>query len=119
VDQEVTAYIKAIPSEHRPLFDRIHRLIVDASPDATVELSYKMPTYRAGNRRLHLGVWKHGVSIYGWKSQGDGGFTSRHPEFKTSTGTIQLRSEDASLFSDDDIRNLARAALAPNPPEQG
>ena len=111
VDQQVAAYVEAIPPEHRDLFDRIRRLILDACPDAAVALSYKMPTYQAGNRRLHLGVWKHGVSLYGWKRHGDGGFTSRHPELQTSTGTIQLRSEDAERFSDDEIRDLARAVL--------
>jgi uncharacterized protein YdhG (YjbR/CyaY superfamily) len=107
----VAAYIEAISPEHRDLFDRIHRLILDASPDAKVELSYKMPTYKVGTRRLHLGVWQHGVSIYGWKRHGDGGFTRRHPEFQTSTGTIRLRSQDGDRFSDDEIRDLARAAL--------
>ncbi len=111
MDQEVTNYLEAIPPEQRVLFDRIHRLILEACPEATVVLSYKIPTYKAGNHRLHLGVWKHGVSIYGWKRQGDGGFTARHPEFQTSTGTIQLRPEDAALIDDDEIRNLARAAL--------
>ena len=111
MEQGVAAYIAAIPPEHRDLFDRIERLILEANPDATVELSYKMPTYRVGNRRLHLGVWKHGVSIYGWKRQGDGGSTSRHPEFQTSTGTIQLRSDYGDRFSDDEIRHLARAVL--------
>lgn len=112
MEEGVAAYIEAIPPENRELFDRVHRLILEASPDATVELSYNMPTYTVGQRRLHLGAWKHGVSIYGWKRHGDGGFTSRHPEFQTSTGTIQLRSENADQISDDEIRGLARAALS-------
>ena len=29
-------------------------------------LSYHIPTYEVGRRRLYVGVWKHGVSIYGW-----------------------------------------------------
>lgn len=44
----VVKYVNAIPAEHRALFDRIHRLILDACPDANVVLSYKMPTYQAG-----------------------------------------------------------------------
>jgi uncharacterized protein YdhG (YjbR/CyaY superfamily) len=111
MDQAVADYIAAIPSENRPLFDRVHRLILDACPDATVLMSYKMPTYKVGNRRLHLAVWKHGVSIYGWKRRGDGGFTARHPQLQTSTGTIQLSTGDADLISDDELRDLARAAL--------
>jgi uncharacterized protein YdhG (YjbR/CyaY superfamily) len=111
VDPAVTAYIEDIPAEHRDLFDRVHGLILGACPAAVVVLSYKIPTYKLGRNRLHLGVWAHGVSIYGWKRQGDGGFTLRHPELQTSTGTIQLRAADAAAISDEEIRDLARAAL--------
>jgi len=64
---DVVAYIDAIDVDHRPLFDRVHRLVMEVQPDARVVLSYKMPTYVAGNRQLHVGVWKHGLSFYGWK----------------------------------------------------
>jgi uncharacterized protein YdhG (YjbR/CyaY superfamily) len=112
LDPEVAAYIGAIPPEHRALFDRIHQLIIDTCPGTTVVLSYNMPTYRLGPRRLHLGVWKHGVSLYGWKAHGDGGFTARHPDLQASTGTIRLRSDTAAAIADDEIRDLARAGLA-------
>ena len=112
MDQAVSDYIDAIPAEHRALFDRIHRLILDACPDAVVVLSYTMPTYRVGTRRLHVGVWKHGVSLYGWKAHGDGGFTARHPEAQTSTGTIRIRTDTAASIPDADFRALASTALA-------
>lgn len=111
MNPQVATYIQTIPPEHRQLFDRVHRLIVEACPSVEVGLSYKMPTYRLGGRRLHVGTWKHGVSIYGWKAHGDGGFTRRHPELQTSTGTIQLRSDQEPTFGDEEIRQLARAAL--------
>lgn len=71
-----------------------------------------MPTYQLGTRRLDLGVWKHGVSIYGWKAHGDSGFTARHPDLQASTGTIRLRSGTTAPIADDEVRDLARAALA-------
>jgi uncharacterized protein YdhG (YjbR/CyaY superfamily) len=113
VDQAVQGYIDAITPEHRPLFDRLHLLILQVRPDAAVVLSYQIPTYKAGSRRLYLGVWKHGVSIYGWQQGRDADFTSRHPELKTSKGTIQLRPEDAAGIPDDEFRDLVRAALEP------
>ena len=79
MDEAVRGYIDAIPDEHRSLFERLHQLILAAHPDATVGLSYKIPTYRVGRRRLYLGAWKHGVSLYGWQEGRDAGFTSRHP----------------------------------------
>jgi uncharacterized protein YdhG (YjbR/CyaY superfamily) len=111
MDEAVRGYIDAIPAEHRPLFDRLHRLILAAHPDATVVLSYKIPTYRVGRRRLYVGAWKHGVSIYGWQEGRDAGFTSRHPELKTSKGTIRLRPEDAAGIPDDEFVALVRSAL--------
>ncbi len=113
VDQAVQGYIDAVAPEHRSLFDRLHRLILQARPDAAVVLSYHIPTYRAGRRRLYLGAWKHGVSIYGWQQGRDAGFTSRHPELKTSKGTIQLRPADAAGIPDQEFRDLVRAALEP------
>jgi uncharacterized protein YdhG (YjbR/CyaY superfamily) len=107
----VQDYIDAIPPEHRPLFDRLHRLILEAQPDATVVLSYQIPTYKVAARRLYVGAWKHGVSLYGWQQGGDAGFTARHPELQTGKGTIRLRPEDAAGIPDDELRDLARAAL--------
>ncbi len=60
------AHIDRIACEHRPLAGRLHRLIRTAQPDAHPGISYGMLCYPAGARRLHLGAWKHGLSIYGW-----------------------------------------------------
>jgi uncharacterized protein YdhG (YjbR/CyaY superfamily) len=111
MDDAVRDYIEAIDPEHRPLFDRLHRLILEAHPDAAVVLSYQIPTYKVGRQRLFVGAWKHGLSIYGWQQGRDGGFSDRHPELRTSKGTIQLRPEDAAAIPDNELRDLARSAL--------
>jgi len=51
-----------------------------------VVLSYQIPTYKVGRHRLFLGVWKHGVSIYGWQQGRDAGFTARHPSSRRARG---------------------------------
>ena len=107
----VRDYMESIAPEHRPLFDRIHRLVLEAHPEASVGISYQIPTYRVGQRRLFVGAWRHGVSIYGWGQGGDAGFTDRHPELRTGRGTIRLRPEDAAGIGDDELRDLVRAAL--------
>ena len=111
VDDVVRDYIDAIAPEHRPLFDRLHRLVLETHSDAAVVLSYQMPTYKVGRRRLFVGVWKHGVSLYGWDQGRDAGFIARHPELKTGRGTLQLRPTDADRIADDEFRDLIRAAL--------
>jgi uncharacterized protein YdhG (YjbR/CyaY superfamily) len=115
MDDAVRAYIDTIAPEHRPLFDRLHNLVLEARPDATVVLSYGIPTYKVGRRRLFLGAWKHGISVYGWQQDHDGGFTDRHPDLRTSKGTIQLRPDDAAAIPDDEFRALARAVLGDDP----
>jgi uncharacterized protein YdhG (YjbR/CyaY superfamily) len=104
----VQEYIEAIPARQRALFDRVHRLVLEARPDAEVLLSYGMPTFRVGKRRLHVGVWKHGVSLYGWR---DEGFLDRHPGTRASRSTIRLSPEDAVEVTDDELRDLARTSL--------
>ena len=111
MDEAVKSYIDGIDPAHRPLFDRIHRLILVAHPDAAVVLSYHITTYKVGRRRLYVGAWQHGISIYGWGQDRDGGFTARHPELRTSKGTIKLRPQDAAAITDDELGGLVSAAL--------
>jgi hypothetical protein len=112
MDTAVQQYVDSVPTGHRELFERLHRLVVDAVPEATVTISYKIPAYRVGRRRLFLGVWQHGVSIYGWGADCDGGFVSRHPDLVAGRGTIRLRPEDAAGIPDEEFTELFAAVLA-------
>ncbi|NUT18061.1 MAG: DUF1801 domain-containing protein [Hamadaea sp.] len=113
MDAAVRDYVEAIPAENRPLFDRIHRIITAEHPDAQLTLSYDMPTYQVGKRRLYVGSWQHGVSLYGAAGR-DGGFLTRHPELLAGKGTIKLRPEAAAAIDDSEFRDLVRAALSPD-----
>ena len=107
---DVAAYIDAIDAARRPLFDRVHRLVTDVQPDAEVVLSYKMPTYVAGSRRLHVGVWKHGLSFYGWEHGREGGLVVRHPHLDNGKGTLRLPVVEAVHLSDGELRAFLAAA---------
>src|ERR1700722_16642292 len=100
VDKAVREYIERIDARHRPLFDRVHELILDAYPEAAVVISYQMPTYRVSRRRLYLGVWQHGISLYGWPQGQDACFTARHPDLRSGKGTIRIRPQDAAGITD-------------------
>jgi len=110
MDDAVRRYRDEMDGEYRPVFDRLHRLIVAMCPDAQVALSYGMPTYRIGRRRLNIGVWKHGLSLYVSPNR-DGGFSARHPELAAGKATIKLRPADAVCIPDADFQDLIRAAL--------
>ncbi len=113
VDESVHAYLAALPPDSRTLYDRVHRLILEAHPSAHVLLSYKMPTYVVGDRRLHVAAWKHGLSLYGWDHDRDAGFATRHPELDSGKGTLRLPHAVAESIPDDELRELARAVLNP------
>ncbi|MEA2687342.1 MAG: hypothetical protein QOE93_2537 [Actinomycetota bacterium] len=111
MDDAVRAYVDAIAPEHRPLFDRIQRLVLEVRPDAELILSYKIPTFVAGRFRLYVGVWKRWVSLYGWGDEDGAAFTTRHPELTSGKGTIRLPPDAAADLPDDELRDLVRAAL--------
>ena len=109
-DEAVRYYRDEMDGEYRPVFDRLHRLILAMCPDAELVLSYGMPTYRIGRRRLNIGVWKHGLSLYVSPNR-DGGFSARHPELAAGKGTIKLTPGDAARIPDAELQDLVRAAL--------
>jgi hypothetical protein len=113
VDDGVREYIDAIGPEHRALFERLHAIVLEQHPDAELALAYGMPAYRVGERRLNLGAWAHGVSVYGWRKDRDGGFAARHPTLSSGKGTLRIRPRDAEAIGDDEFRALLGGALEP------
>jgi uncharacterized protein YdhG (YjbR/CyaY superfamily) len=111
MDDEVRRYVEDIAQEFRPIFDRVDRLVSEGFPDAVLGMAYGMPTYSLDRRRLHVGVWKHGLSLYGWGKDRAADLLVRHPHLRTSTGTVRLRPQDDQALSDDDLRQLVAAAL--------
>lgn len=113
MDTDVLAYMEAIDPQQRPLFDRLHRIVLELHPEAEVAIAYGMPAYRVGKRRLNLGAWKHGVSVYGWRGDRDGGFVARHPTLSSGKGTIRIGPTDAAGITDEELRGLLGGALEP------
>jgi hypothetical protein len=109
-DEAVRRYLDEMDSEFRPVFDRLHRLVVATCPDAELVLSYGMPTFRIGRCRLNVGVWLHGLSLYVSPNR-DGGFSARHPALAGGKSTIKLRPADAAGIPDAEFQDLFRAAL--------
>lgn len=112
-DDDVAAYLAAAAPQHRPLYDRVEGCARQAYPDLAVVIAYTMPTFVVGDRRLHVGIWKHGLSLYGWRVGDDDGFLDRHPDLWTEKGTLKLTPAAAQAITDDELRGFLRATLAP------
>lgn len=91
----------------------MHGLILEKHPDTEVRLSYKMPTYQVGERSLIVGVWKHGLSLYGWEFGRDGGFSGRHGDLMGAKGTLKLTEKAAAGIDNDELAAFFRAVFAP------
>jgi hypothetical protein len=65
MDEAVQRYVDQIAGEHRALFDRVNGLILGAYPDAVVKLSYTMPSYWRGRRKLYVGCGSTGCRCTG------------------------------------------------------
>ena len=111
MEPSVQDYVGAIDPERRPLFDRVHQLVLDVHPDAEVVLSYKMPTDVVGHHRRYVAAWSHGLSFYGRTTDGDAGLTDRHPDLVTNRGTLKLPPAAAERIDDDELKAFLAAAL--------
>lgn len=94
MNESVQTYIASIADERRQLFDRLQALILDLYPQAEIVLAYGVPTYETPTGRVHLGYWKHGVSVYPG-SRPIPAFHAACPHIKTSKGTISFKLTDA------------------------
>lgn len=87
----VQTYIDAIPDSHRPLFDRLQGILLDLYPHAEISISYGIPCYKIGRKRLYLGLWKQGVSLH---AIDPAFFKAKHPKIKTGRGSLNFKTTD-------------------------
>lgn len=100
---DVQTYLDGVAAQHRPMWDRIERIVRVLHPDVELCITYDMPTFVVGERRLPVGVWKHGLSLYGLDESNDSGFITRHPELSSGRGTVKLPTKRADDFSDEEL----------------
>lgn len=62
--KDVDAYIAAAPPALRPKLEELRGIFRSAAPSATEKISYGMPTYEFGGRRLHFSAAKNHVGVY-------------------------------------------------------
>ncbi|MHB1296808.1 MAG: DUF1801 domain-containing protein [Anaerolineae bacterium] len=109
MDEAVQRFIDMVPAESKPLFDRLHALILRLYPEAKIVISYQVPTYKMKTGWVALGYWKDGVSIYTNNPAHIAAFQAKHPQIKTNKASINLRRADEVL--DEDLEQVIRHAV--------
>ena len=89
--QSVDQYIAAQPEAVRSILGRVRDAIRKALPDAQEVISYKMPTYILGGKRLlYFAVWNKHYSIYAATEQVLTAFQKELSAYEVDKGTIRF-----------------------------
>ena len=83
----VDEYIGTQAAEAQPRLRELRAIIRAAAPQATEVISYGMPTYKLGGRRVHFGAARRHCALYGSAIDL---FANELRDFKTLKGTVQF-----------------------------
>jgi len=102
----VDEYIAAQSVEMQARLRELRAIIRQVVPDATEVISYDMPTYKLGGRRVQFGAAKRHCALYGSAIDR---FTNELRDFKTLKGTVQFPLDRP--IPENLVRNLVAAKL--------
>lgn len=91
---DVKRYFKAVPDDRQQLLKSLHELIIGLYPQAELDMSYRMPTYKAKGGWVAIANQKHHVSLYTCGAHHLAGFRQKYPGFKTGKGCIHFKTTD-------------------------
>ncbi len=103
-------YVDGVPAEFRPMFDRLHELILETHPEAEVVIQYQVPTYKVGKAKVFLGTWKQGVTLYTTDPANLVEFKRLHPRTKVNKASINFRADEE--LPETDVRAVVELALS-------
>jgi uncharacterized protein YdhG (YjbR/CyaY superfamily) len=109
--QDVEAYLAALPSASRASMDALRSAIRSAIPEATETISYQMPAFRYHGRVLvSYGAFKDHVSLFPMSMAVIGAHEQELGARHTGKGTIQfdLRKPIPATL----VKKLVRARVA-------
>ena len=101
--------IQSIPEQRRDRLMSIHKRILRLYPDAIVDMSYSMPTYRHNEGWVALANRKNYISLYTCAESHIEIYKSRHPQQKTGKGCINFRARDEIDY--DGLEDVIRPAI--------
>ena len=85
----VDEYLSRLPARTREAVDAIRRIAAEALPDVSESISYDMPTFSVGGRRVvHIGGWAQHVSLY--PAPADEGLLAELTPYLSGRGTLKF-----------------------------
>jgi len=94
MDSSVKQYLDAVPESRKSRVDTLHNLILELYPDANIDMSYKMPTYKVDDGWVAIANQKNYISLYTCGYHHIEEFKEKHPNIKTGKGCINFRDKD-------------------------
>ena len=94
MNTDVARYLQGLPPVREARVRFLNDLILELYPDAVVDMSYKMPTYRVGSGWVAVANQRQYVSLYTCGPHHIGDFKAKYPQIKTGKGCINFRDKD-------------------------
>lgn len=113
MDKAAKAYFDAIPLPRRKRALALHALVLDCAPTATVDMHYRMPTYRCDGDWVAIANQKNYVSLYTCSAAHLAQFRKAHPGIKTGKGCINFR--DSDVIPDAGVKQVVRHVFGGSP----
>lgn len=95
MNRDAKRYFAAVPEDRKPLVEQLHTLIMRLYPNAKIDMSYRMPTYKAKDGWVALANQKRYVSLYTCGAHHLAEFKEKHPGIKTGKACINFRVTDS------------------------
>lgn len=108
---EVDAWINALDTADRHLYDTIEAVILGTGLVDEIAFSYKLPTFTHGKHPVTVSKWKGGISMSVRDAEPIEAFKTKHPDI--TGGKISLQFRRDGEVPRQDLADLVRAALDP------
>lgn len=112
--KDVDEYIENASKDSQTVLRELRRVVREAAPDATERISYGMPSYIKGRRRVYFGVAKTHIGLYGISAPVLDRYREEVSPYVGEKGTVRLPLDEALPVGL--VRKLVRARMEGDEP---
>ena len=94
MNADVQHDLDAVPVDRKARVEQLHAIILDLFPEAKIDMTYRMPTYKALSGGVAIAPQKHYVSLYTCGAHQLVEFKRKHKNIKTGQGCINFKTTD-------------------------